>query len=136
MAKGKRKEKRVVMTQAKLKTTMEGLYWQILRMFLAAASDVYHWKADEVVEFAARTNWYFDAAYKEHTITQDFVDEVIEANMDLIMQKTNELKNRTEVQDDGREGQGAAGAEAAAQESGGAQQEAGGHDPEDHQPVE
>lgn len=135
MAKGKRKEKRVVMTQAKLKTTMEELYWQILRMFLAAASDVYHWKADEVVEFAARTNWYFDAAYKEHTITQDFVDEVIEANMDLIMQKTNEMKNRTEVQD-GREGQGAAGAEEEAQEGGGEQQEAGGHDPKDHQPGE
>lgn len=133
MAKGKRKEKRVVMTQAKLKTTMEELYWQILRMFLAAAMDVFGWQEEQVVDFAARVNWYFDAAHTDHTITEDLVDRLLEENMGIIMKKTNNMKG---VTDDGREGQGAAGAEEAAQEGGGEQQEAGGHDPEDHQPGE
>jgi len=96
MAKGKRKDKRVVMTQAKAKDLANDLYWQILRMFLAAAMDVYHWQEDEVVDFAARVNWYFDAAKKERTITEDLIDEIIEANMGLIMTKTQDMKERTE----------------------------------------
>ena len=96
MAKGKRKDKRVVMTQAKAKDLANQLYWQILRMFLAAAVDVYHWKEDEIVDFAARVNWYFDAAKKERTITEDLVDQIIEANAGIIMIKVDEMKARTE----------------------------------------
>lgn len=96
MAKGKRKDKRVVMTQAKAKDLANQLYWQILRMFLAAAVDVYGWKEDEIVDFAARVNWYFDAARKERTITEDLVDQIIEANAGIIMSKVDEMKARTE----------------------------------------
>ena len=84
------------MTQAKAKQMADDLYWQILRMFLAAAMDVYHWKTDEVVAFSSRVNWYFDAARKERTITEDLIDSIIEENMELIMSKTRELKERTE----------------------------------------
>lgn len=96
MAKGKRKDKRITLTQAKAHEMAEQLYWHILRMFLAAAMDVFDWKADEVVDFAARVNWYFDAARKEHTISEKLVDKLIEENMGLIMEKTNKLKRRTE----------------------------------------
>ena len=84
------------MTQAKAKDLANQLYWQILRMFLAAAVDVYGWKEDEIVDFAARVNWYFDAAKKERTITEDLVDQIIEANAGIIMSKVDEMKARTE----------------------------------------
>lgn len=94
--KAKGKDKRVTLTQAKARELANDLYWQILRMFLAAAMDVYGWQEDEVVSFAARVNWYFDAAKKERTITEDVVDRIIEENMGLIMTRKQELKERTE----------------------------------------
>lgn len=96
MAKGKRKDKHITLTQAQAHKWADKLYWQILRTFLCAAMDVYHWTADDVVAFAARVNWYFDAAHKDRTVTEDYMDELIEENMDLIMKKTTELKERTE----------------------------------------
>ena len=96
MAKGRPKDKRVTITQAKMRKMANDLYWQILRMFLAAAMDVFGWKEEEVVKFAARVNWYFDAARKERTITEDLVDKIIEENMGIIMQETEDMKRRTE----------------------------------------
>lgn len=94
--KAKRKNKRITLTQAKAQEYANELYWKILRMFLAAAMDVYGWKEQEVVDFAARVNWYFDAANTEHTITEDLVDKIIEENMGLIMTRKQEQKERTE----------------------------------------
>ena len=94
--KGKSKDKRVTLTQAKAQEYADGLYWKILRMFLAAAMDVYGWQEQEVVDFAARVNWYFDAANTEHTITEDLVDKLLEVNMGIIMTKKQELKERTD----------------------------------------
>lgn len=106
MAKGKRKDKRITLTQAQAQKWADKLYWQILRMFLAAAMDVFGWQEEQVVDFAARVNWYFDAAHTDHTITEDLVDRLLEENMGIIMEKTNNMKG---VTDDGREKQGAAG---------------------------
>lgn len=94
--KAKGKDKRITLTQAKAQEYANELYWKILRMFLAAAMDVYGWKEQEVVDFAARVNWYFDAANTEHTITEDLVDKIIEENMGLIMTRKQEQKERTE----------------------------------------
>ena len=95
-SKKKRKDKRITLTQAQAQAQANELYWKILRMFLAAAMDVYGWKEQEVVDFAARVNWYFDAANTEHTITEDMVDKIIEENMGLIMTRKQEQKERTE----------------------------------------
>lgn len=94
--KGKSKNKRVTLTQAQAQAQAEATYWKILRMFLAAAMDVYGWQEQEVVDFAARVNWYFDAANTEHTITEDLVDKLLEENMGIIMTKKQELKERTD----------------------------------------
>ena len=96
LKKKKSKDKRITLTQAKAQEYANELYWKILRMFLAAAMDVYGWKEQEVVDFAARVNWYFDAANTEHTITEDLVDKIIEENMGLIMTRKQEQKERTE----------------------------------------
>ena len=96
MAKGKRLDKRVTLTQAQAQKWADELYWKILRMFLAAAMDVYGWQEQEVVDFAARVNWYFDAANKEHTITEGLVDKLLEENMGIIMTRKQELKERTD----------------------------------------
>lgn len=96
LKKKKGKDKRITLTQAKAQEYANELYWKILRMFLAAAMDVYGWKEQEVVDFAARVNWYFDAANTEHTITEDLVDKIIEENMGLIMSRKQEQKERTE----------------------------------------
>ena len=53
-SKKKRKDKRITLTQAQAQAQADALYWKILRMFLAAAMDVYGWKEQEVVDFAAR----------------------------------------------------------------------------------
>ena len=95
-SKKKRKDKRITLTQAQAQAQANELYWKILRMFLAAAMDVYGWKEQEVVDFAARVNWYFDAANTEHTITEDLVDKIIEENMGLIMTRKQEQKERME----------------------------------------
>ena len=94
--KAKGKNKRITLTQAQAQAKADELYWKILRMFLAAAMDVYGWKAEEVVDFAARVNWYFDAANTEHTISEELVDKIIEENMGLIMTRKQEQKERTE----------------------------------------
>ncbi len=95
-SKKKRKDKRITLTQAQAREQAELTYWKILRMFLAAAMDVYGWKEQEVVDFAARVNWYFDAANTEHTISEELVDKIIEENMGLIMTRKQEQKERTE----------------------------------------
>lgn len=94
--KAKGKNKRITLTQAQAQAQADELYWKILRMFLAAAMDVYGWKEQEVVDFAARVNWYFDAANTEHTISEELVDKIIEENMGLIMTRKQEQKERTE----------------------------------------
>lgn len=94
--KAKGKNKRIMLTQAQAQAKADELYWKILRMFLAAAMDVYDWKEQEVVDFAARVNWYFDAANTEHTISEELVDKIIEENMGLIMTRKQEQKERTE----------------------------------------
>lgn len=96
LKKKKGKDKRITLTQAKAQEYANELYWKILRMFLAAAMDVYGWKEQEVVDFAARVNWYFDAANTEHTISEELVDKIIEENMGLIMTRKQEQKERTE----------------------------------------
>ena len=48
--KGKSKNKRVTLTQAQAQAQAEATYWKILRMFLAAAMDVYGWQEQEVPE--------------------------------------------------------------------------------------
>lgn len=95
-SKKKHKDKRITLTQAQAREQAELTYWKILRMFLAAAMDVYGWKEQEVVDFAARVNWYFDAANTEHTISEELVDKIIEENMGLIMTRKQEQKERTE----------------------------------------
>lgn len=49
-SKKKRKDKRITLTQAQAQAQANELYWKILRMFLAAAMDVYGWKEQEVVD--------------------------------------------------------------------------------------
>lgn len=95
-SKKKRKDKRITLTQAQAQAQADELYWKILRMFLAAAMDVFGWEEKEVVDFAARVNWYFDAANTEHTISEELVDKIIEENMGLIMTRKQEQKERTE----------------------------------------
>ena len=100
--KPKSKDKRVVMTQAKVKKLGEDLYWEILAMFISAAMDLHIMTEDDIVDFAARVNWYFDSVEKEHLITLDTVHELIKENMGLIFEKTQKLKSQYAEEEDGR----------------------------------
>ena len=92
--KRKSKDNRVVLTQAKARKITEDTYWEILSMFLAAAMDLHIMTEDDIVDFAARVNWYFDSVEKDHLITLETVHEIIEENMGLIFEKKQALKSQ------------------------------------------
>lgn len=98
MAKQKRtKQKPIILTPKAAKELQEQIYWEILEQFLAAASDLYHWTSEEVVDFSARVNWYFSAQHTDRTLSEKTVHETIEANMELIMERTKKFRHQTNI---------------------------------------